>query len=282
MTSDQDSGDTNPNQKVTTEMNNQGEINKQLVAMSIQPSTFLQLLVLSLLAALYSNSGNAVEEGWLDKSPSGGLVVDFAMAPSNPATIYAAGLFDNAGIWKSTNSGGTWSHQVTGTGYSSAGVKVSDSDIALAGMQNSTIHRTTNGATWAETAGSGNLNKWKYSFSTSSPNTVYAGGFTSISTGLLRKSTDGGATWSVLSVDGDATPGIYALAVDPQNADTVYVGASPTGNLNDGLFKSTDGGASWTLLTGLRYTAIEVVAVDPNNSSIIYAGTATRERLPAG
>jgi hypothetical protein len=59
------------------------------------------------------------------------------------------------------------------------------------------------------------------------------------------------------------------VTVDPNNANTYYVGA-PSG----GIWKSTDAGASWTPLSdNLPQIGVSGIAVDPNNSSVIYIAT---------
>jgi ligand-binding sensor domain-containing protein len=64
--------------------------------------------------------------------------------------------------------------------------------------------------------------------------TAYAGAWTE---GAL-KSSDHGAHWTAI-VTGLAANDVYALAVDPANADTLYAGTEA------GVFKSTDAGAHW-------------------------------------
>ncbi|MDP5077798.1 MAG: glycosyl hydrolase, partial [Nonlabens sp.] len=60
-----------------------------------------------------------------------------------------------------------------------------------------------------------------------------------------------------------------AIAVDPNNTSTYYIGA-PGG----GVFKSTDAGATWTPLTDfISRVGASAIAIDPNNSNIVYVGT---------
>lgn len=62
---------------------------------------------------------------------------------------------------------------------------------------------------------------------------------------------------------------INTIFVDPNNENTIYVGA-PSG----GLWKSTDSGINWTPLTDdLPQIGVSGIAVDPNNSNIIYIST---------
>ncbi len=106
------------------------------------------------------------------------------------------------------------------------------------------------------------------------PNIMYAGAVT----GGVFKSTDGGATWSVLT-DALATLNIGALALDPQNPSIVYAGTGEQwgGFPGVGIYKSTDAGATWTLLkTPTTFNAFEYInrlAISRNNSQRIYAAT---------
>ena len=62
---------------------------------------------------------------------------------------------------------------------------------------------------------------------------------------------------------------VNAIAVDPNNANILYVGA-PAG----GIWKSTDNGVNWTPLADyLPQIGVSGIAIDPNNSSTIYIST---------
>jgi photosystem II stability/assembly factor-like uncharacterized protein len=86
-------------------------------------------------------------------------------------------------------------------------------------------------------------------------------------TGLYR-SEDGGRTWAraALPAQGHG-PDVMAIAVDPSNADLVYVGTHETG-----VLKTTDGGRTWTnVTTGLRGLDVHGLAVDPNAPAKLHA-----------
>ena len=62
---------------------------------------------------------------------------------------------------------------------------------------------------------------------------------------------------------------VNAIAVDPNNENTWYVGA-PAG----GIWKSTDAGSNWTnLFDDFPQIGVSGIAIDPNNSNIIYIAT---------
>jgi photosystem II stability/assembly factor-like uncharacterized protein len=105
-------------------------------------------------------------------------------------------------------------------------------------------------------------------FDSKSPATLYFGSY---------RSADGGEDWDRLGLDP------IALAIDPQNPDTLY-GAPQTAidlwstsvtQFRSRVQKSMDGGKSWTAL-GREWQAyyISALAVDPRNSGVIYAETA--------
>ncbi len=62
---------------------------------------------------------------------------------------------------------------------------------------------------------------------------------------------------------------VSALAVDPTNANIVYLGAA-----QGGVWKTTDGGSTWTPLTDTQASlATGSIAIDPQNHLTIYVGT---------
>jgi photosystem II stability/assembly factor-like uncharacterized protein len=99
----------------------------------------------------------------------------------------------------------------------------------------------------------------------------------------LLKTTDGGANWSEPNSGLPASFRLSQVAIDPQNANTIYVGILPSAWMNGrpldgGVFKSTDGGATWSSLTldGTTGPAIGAftgtLSVDPQNPSTLFAG----------
>src|SRR5215510_4571146 len=96
------------------------------------------------------------------------------------------------------------------------------------------------------------------------PQILYAGGLAGI-----RKSTDGGASWSNADAGIAGDTWVLGLIIDPANPSTLYAGT-------DGVFKSTDAGATWTHLTNGIPPSINIVgakdpmAIDPSNPSTVY------------
>ena len=87
--------------------------------------------------------------------------------------------------------------------------------------------------------------------------------------GYVRRSTDGGVTWPILSENGAST-----LAFDPAQQDVLYT-ADGWGDVR----KSLDGGTTWELLgpvTAAEGDGVSALLVDRLDPSILYAGTTSQ------
>jgi hypothetical protein len=106
--------------------------------------------------------------------------------------------------------------------------------------------------------------------------------------GGLWKSTDDGQSWTSI-FDTAGTQTIGAIALDPQDPQTIWVGTgeSVVGSCEDyfgiGLLRSTDGGRSWepkngsSGLTLENLAAISSIIVDPNDSQRLIVGGTFRD-----
>jgi photosystem II stability/assembly factor-like uncharacterized protein len=105
----------------------------------------------------------------------------------------------------------------------------------------------------------------------------------------LFKSTDGGKTWNKTLGDSEWT-GVTDLEMDPYNPDRLYaatwqhhrtVAAYMGGGPKSGIYRSDDGGDSWTELTnGLPNSNMGKIglAVSPHNANTIYAAIELNRR----
>ncbi len=163
----------------------------------------------------------------------GGRVWALAVDPRNPAIVYAG--TDGGGVWKTTNSGATWTpltDRQPSLGIASLAIDPSNSSVIYAGT----------------------------------------GGSAGYAAGIL-KSTDAGATWTqitgpFLSYDnGLDGPAIAAIAVAPANSQILLAGLA-----YGAIFRSTDGGATWqSVLSGIQLASRAEVVFDPSNPTIAYA-----------
>jgi len=97
--------------------------------------------------------------------------------------------------------------------------------------------------------------------------------FIGLFTGGIRKSTDGGVTWSSVNI-GLTDLRIKTFAMDASGPQTVYAGTSGAG-----VFKSINGGGTWQNLATISGTATTVTA-DPNLSGVVYA--AVNQNITSG
>lgn len=114
------------------------------------------------------------------------------------------------------------------------------------------LYRTTDGTHWQllRTAGQVTLDPSK-------PMTMYV-----VDNFNVAKSTDGGDTWTALSVPCSASH----LVIEPKRPSTIYAAYS-------GVCASTDGGATWKGNTLSDNYVVEAVAVDPQTPGTLYAVT---------
>jgi photosystem II stability/assembly factor-like uncharacterized protein len=223
-------------------------------------------------------SWNAVNSGL----PAGGVI---SLAISDPGTIYAIAQGNpqnTGGVFKSTDGGESWTAVNFGLGgdayfVSTLAIDPKNPDTAYAFGNDTGLYQTTNGgANWTSvgygmTAGYGRQADAVIAMAVDpeDSNIVYAG----TSAGIF-KSSDGGISWSAvksrLITDANGPLVISALAIDPQNPDTVYAIWPDTG-----VLKTTDAGASWTAAYAEPITPIglTVLRIDPQNSGTMYAGT---------
>ena len=214
-----------------------------------------------------------------------------AYDPTNTQTFYVGtgeGFFNadavrGAGIWKSTNGGTTWS-QLSSTDNSDfhyvQKVVVTPSGTLIAATREG-LFRSTNGGTSFSQLYTGRF----ADIEVASNGDIYAseGIFT---TGVVRKSTNDGVSWS------DVTPTTggerIELAVAPSNSNVVYAVASSGSNIA-WFRRSTNGGSSWSTVTVPNYTSQScttdsqdfargqawydlIVQVHPTNSDIAIVG----------
>jgi hypothetical protein len=172
--------------------------------------------------------------------PTSGRVGGLAVDPSNPQVIYLAA--SNGGVWKTTDGGVNW---------------------------------LPKGDNWEMTSTS------CVTVDPNTPNTVYVGtgdfhGGTGYPFGL-RKSIDGGETWSVIDAFGGRT--ITAVWVQPGDSQTIVVAA--TSGSNGFLYRSTNGGATWNnpVSTQAGWNAVKLGAPDANGKRTLYASACYSGRV---
>src|SRR5215468_2011295 len=177
----------------------------------------------------------------------GGRVNGVSGVPGQPNVFYFGSV--GGGVWKTTNSGRTWTPVFDSQPIASIGA------IGVAPSSPSVVYVGTGEADMRSQISYGNG---------------------------MYKSTDAGKSWSHLGLDG--TRQIGRVLVDPRNPNIVFVAAlghAYGANPDRGLFRSRDGGATWqkVLFRSDEVGAIDL-ALDPQNSRTVYATLWNTRRPP--
>jgi len=203
------------------------------------------------------------------------LVVD----PADPQVLYAGTGSTGAGsgVYKSEDCGLTW--QLVSAGLPSEDVvalafSYDDQPLLYAAVGNSIFASADGGASWSQQAQRvGNGRGFEQLRVAPGDGRALYG--VAVIEGVFR-SDDGGHNWMAVNEglpgDGDKF-NAQSLAVDPTDANVVYLGTGWGPFHGNGVYKSTDGGATWAAANqGMMDYSITALAVDPANPQIVYAG----------
>lgn len=174
-----------------------------------------------------------------------GRVCSIAVDPTDHSR-YLVGAA-SGGVWRTTNSGTTWTPVFDNEASYSIGTIVIDPKNPF--------------TVWV---GTGENNSQR--------SVAYGDG--------VYRSDDGGKTWKNVGLK--ASERIGRIAIDPRNSDAVYIAAQgplwgPGGDR--GLFKTTDGGKTWkNILSISENTGVTDVVIDSNNPDTVYAASYQRRR----
>ena len=191
--------------------------------------------------------------------------------PSTPTTIYIGA---RNGVFKSTDSGSNWIEQ------NNFGIASTPNVLALAidpttpltlyaGTSGNGLFKSTNGGgVWtAMNNGMGGGNPTIVSAIAIDPAntaTVYTGHGDTPGAGGINKSTNGGASWTLLTNVPNA--GVRTIVA---TSSAVYASV-----FSNGVIKTTNGGSSWNKVeTGLWSPVVNSLVNDPTNGAVLYAGT---------
>ncbi len=177
-----------------------------------------------------------------------GRIADIAIHPENENTWYVA--VGSGGVWKTVNSGTTWT-------------PIFDKQVSYS-IGCITIDPNHPHVIWV---GTGENIGGRHA--------GYGDG--------LYKSEDGGLTWKNMGLE--ASERISEIIIHPENSAVMWVAAQgPMWSKGGerGLYKSTDGGATWKKTLGdNEWTGVTDIAVDPRNPDWMYAATWDRHRTVA-
>lgn len=206
------------------------------------------------------------------------LVVD----PTNPQVLYAGTGSTGAGsgVYKSEDAGMTWrlasdglpSEDVVALAFSHADPPTL---YAVVGSGEGDVFASTDGAkSWTHLSEAGLIGfETRLAVAPSDPNTIFA----VKDVRGVAYSHDGGYTWQPVDAglpeDDSGKVSAQAIAIDPTNANVVYLGTGWGSFNGNGVYKSTDGGATWVPANrGMLDYGITALAVNPADTQIVYAG----------
>jgi photosystem II stability/assembly factor-like uncharacterized protein len=185
------------------------------------------------------------------RQPVSGRIAAIAADPNDANILYVAAA--GGGVWKTTDAGTTWKPLTDDQPTLFMGA------LAVARSDSNVIY-----------AGTGEATNSALSF--------YGRG--------VLKSTDAGATWTLLGNDVFDRHTIGQIVVSPLDPNTVYAAVADGGangvNSNQGVWKSTDGGLSWTDTTAgiSRTVAFSDVEMDPTDPQTLYAAAGSFRGSP--
>ncbi len=175
----------------------------------------------------------------------GGRIADIAIHPSDRNTWYVG--VGSGGVWKTMNSGVTWSPVFDDeTSYSIGCVRIDPTrpDVVWVGTGEAVSGRHV---AWGDG--------------------VY-------------KSLDAGTSWTRMGLE--RSEHVSDILIDPRDGDTVYVAAEGplwSSGGERGLYKTTDGGATWDRVLHVDDdTGVTSAVFAPDDPDTIYAATYQRRR----
>ncbi|MCW5937362.1 MAG: hypothetical protein KIT11_08660 [Fimbriimonadaceae bacterium] len=213
----------------------------------------------------------------------GGRIRAIIVHPTNTNVMWLGSV--GGGIWKTTNSGGTWRaiddflpalgigcmaidplnpdvlYAGTGEGF----FETEDGSSNTAALRGAGIYKSVDaGETWQQltsTIGPDFYNVTRLAVDPAQTSVIVAA-----TTSGIYRSTDAGSTWSK-RLDGH----VYDVKANPNNRDEMVAGVHDS----PGVFWSNDGGATWTAATGISGFHRCEVAWSKSSPGTVYAGAST-------
>ncbi|MGD0361405.1 MAG: SBBP repeat-containing protein [Bryobacteraceae bacterium] len=203
-----------------------------------------------------------------------------ARGVSSPETVYAYVPFSegpppNDFVYRSTDGGVTWTPvanpPIASTDFlEGLAVSPTDANTIVEVYYSGAVYQSTDGgasftalASLQQSSPCGPA--WVGPVAGSPDGSIYVGTYSGIC-----KSTNGGASWSVLpATNGFAYP-VFAIAVSPSTPSTLY-----TLGYNGTVYASTNGGNTWTTSSASGGAPLDLLAVAPSNPQTVYAAQGT-------
>jgi photosystem II stability/assembly factor-like uncharacterized protein len=239
--------------------------------------------------------------GWTNLGPGniGGRIRGIVINKNTPTNILIGSA--SGGIWKTTNSGVSWSPKLDNGLQLAISCMVKDpsnENIVYAGtgegwgnvdaVYGGGIYKSTDfGETWNLLASTIGTNIWNFrnvrSMAFDPSGNLYAvtfaynikdGAGNYYTNGGLYKSTDGGTSWSAINSTNFSTNYFNGCDVVPFSSATIIFATKLYSTTLGGIYRTTDGGTTWNKIsTNLPTANFDRIAFtkDPNNSNTAYA-----------
>lgn len=222
----------------------------------------------------YALGGGVVRQLAIDQRTSGS---------QSAATVYAAVTHGtNPGFWKSTNSGQTWTSVIGGTGCYDVVIDTNSPSTVYRACDSGIWRSDDSSANWSLIHGNPDADKSRLALSSGalyvglSTGNYQSAVFGADAKGELYKSTNSGASWTVLP----AANGFCAaqcdtsmvVAVDPSSTSRLFVGGSDAAiSTNTGLNFSTY--TSFNPPNMIMHSEQHALAFSRSSTATIYAAT---------
>jgi len=225
------------------------------------------------VACCLSNGANAAPNSWTAVGPIGGQVQKVLYNPSNPSIVY---MISAGGFQRSQDGGVTW--QTIRNDFFNPphdlAVDPADSSRVYVVVPNAPflLVSADSGATLSPVTSflTNLINTWQVQVSQDGATVCVSGGLSVVC------STNQGQSWAASSLGAYMSGQIYALAMDPTNARTLYAsGLTAAGTY--GLYVTNDGANTWQLLNSTTDpdSVALVLVVDPGTPTRLWGGRNT-------
>jgi len=232
-------------------------------------------------------------ELWTRTNIDANFLWSLSVDPNDPDVVYAGTprwrttwpvdeIYNHSELHLSTDGGNTWSTKDNGLpegGITSIVIDPRNSDVFV-GLSAGGVYQSTDGAENWNISSQGMDDTWIYDVAVhpTLSDTVFAaiwgGGH------HLAATTSGGASWDYF-VGSDSPTGLGAVAIDPQEPATLFVGNGYGFDKSVYVHKSIDGGQNWTPARlffkeeDYFYSRVSEIWVNPSDSSTILVAVAS-------
>jgi len=241
---------------------NQGLDNRNVRVLAIHP-TDPAVVYAGTYRGLYKTVNGGAS--WVLVFSPTDIIESVAIHPTSPETVFVG---TSRGLSKSTNGGSMWTGLTQGLPSSmwarAIAISRQSPSTMYVASQDRVFRSTDEGGLWVQMSNGlpAGIEANDIQVAPGTTDTV----FLLSANGGLHKTTSGGTSWAHVFSNGNG----YALAIDPSNPQTLYVGT-----ITD-IQKSRDGGQTWKGVSAPFHIDVEALAVKPGSPSTVLAGTLGR------